>query len=152
MKISIIAVGRLSRGPEHELFQGYLKRLRWPVSVIEVAERRGLKGAQRQQREAELVAQALPRDAIVAVLDRQGRTISSGEFADWLSDLSNRSNKPLAFVVGGAEGLTTEFMAQADHRLSFGPMTWPHLLARVMLAEQLFRAQSILANHPYHRD
>ncbi|HEY1931680.1 MAG TPA: 23S rRNA (pseudouridine(1915)-N(3))-methyltransferase RlmH [Acetobacteraceae bacterium] len=147
--IRLIAVGRLRDGPEAALFLRYSERLRPPLTVTEVAEARGAP-VEIKRREAASVLRAIPDGAFVIALDQGGDEPDSVRLAAllqrWLV-----GGRTLCFVIGGAEGLDATVVARADHVLSLGKLTWPHLLARAMLAEQLFRAQSIASGHPYHR-
>lgn len=120
------------------------------ITLKEVEERRKVAGAELMRREAELIRAAIPKGALVVALDRRGRALASEELAERLARWKAEA-KNIAFVVGGAEGLDEGLRAEANFVLSFGPNTWPHLLARIMLAEQLYRAQAIIAGHPYHR-
>ncbi|RMF08336.1 MAG: 23S rRNA (pseudouridine(1915)-N(3))-methyltransferase RlmH [Alphaproteobacteria bacterium] len=151
MRITIIAVGRLKSGPETSLMDGYLKRLPWPVNIVEVDERRPIKGPERQAREAELILGALPDGAMTIALDEQGKTYDSPGFAAALAHWRQHRSDHLAFLIGGADGFAPEIKSRADHKVSLGAMTWPHALARVMLVEQLYRAHTILSGHPYHK-
>ena len=151
MRIVIAAVARLRREPERDLFEAYAKRLKWPLTLKEVEEKRPISGPERQAREADLLLAAIPDGSTVVALDERGRTLDSAAFAKRLGDWQDRGVADLAFVVGGADGLDKSIRERADLVLSFGSMTWPHKLVRVMLAEQLYRAQTILAGHPYHR-
>ena len=145
----LIAVGRLRGGPEAELFARYNARLRPPVTVIEVAEGRGAV-AECKRREGEALLAALPESAFAVTLDSGGLAPDSAGLAGligrWLG-----ASRPVCFLLGGAEGLDAAVLARADAALSLGALTWPHLLVRAMLAEQLFRAQCIASGHPYHR-
>ncbi|RME16466.1 MAG: 23S rRNA (pseudouridine(1915)-N(3))-methyltransferase RlmH [Alphaproteobacteria bacterium] len=155
MKLHIVAVGRLRGGPERELVDDYLSRLGkvgrgqaiGPARVHEVEDRKGGGMAA----EAALLQRALPAGAAVCVLDERGREMTSPAFAEQLARWRDAGRGDAAFVIGGADGLDPALRAQADMALSFGPMVWPHMLVRVMLAEQLYRAASILAGTPYHR-
>ena len=151
MAVRIIAVGRLRAGPEKELFEHYAKRLPWPLEVHEIVEQQGRSGTDRRRREARLLAKALPREGRVVVLDERGRSLASDAFAACLSAWRDAGNPSLSFVIGGASGLDEEVRRRADLVLSLGPMTWPHLLVRGLLAEQLYRAHTIQTGHPYHR-
>ena len=152
MKLVLVAVGRSKGGPEAQVFDHFSGRLRSPLSVIEVEERRPIKGRERQRREADLILQAIPDGAYVAALDEKGRASTSREFAKWVRDRQESGIGNLAFVIGGADGLHEDVRARADRLIAFGPMTWPHMLVRGMLAEQLYRTEQILAGHPYHKD
>lgn len=151
MRLTLIAVGRAKRGPEQELFNSYQKRLNPGLDLIEVEEKRPLSGAELKAREAELIAAKIPDGVFLIALDERGKPLSSRKFAEKLSDLRD-GGRDIAFVIGGADGLDESLRARADMILGFGPQTWPHMLVRAMLAEQVYRGQSILAGHPYHRD
>ena len=145
----LLAVGRLRDGPEAELFARYNTRLRPRLAVTEIAEARGAPAEVKRREGAALLA-ALPGAAFVVVLDAGGATPDSEELAGllerWLA-----TGRTLYFVIGGTEGLDASVIARADFALSLGRLTWPHFLVRAMLAEQLYRARSIAAGHPYHR-
>jgi 23S rRNA (pseudouridine1915-N3)-methyltransferase len=156
MKFRIIAVGRMKAGPERALIETYLKRLTSPIEIIEVEARKGLGGPALIAAEAKAIGKALgaargQQPALVA-LDERGMALSSRDFAQRLKTFESQGVSALDFIIGGADGLSEELKASARMKLSLGAMTWPHLLARVMLVEQLYRAQTILAGHPYHRD
>lgn len=159
MRITIVAVGRAKAGPAGDLYDFYAGRLsdRLPgrplgaLRLKEVEERRSLPPAALREREGGLLLAAVPAGAFLVGLDAGGRAMDSEAFAKWLADLRDAGRQELAFAIGGAEGLSGEVKARADRLLSLGAMTWPHLLVRGMLAEQLYRAQSILGGHPYHR-
>jgi 23S rRNA (pseudouridine1915-N3)-methyltransferase len=154
MKIAIVAVGRLSRGPEAELVRLYAERATaagralglGPVEVIEVESRKPGKAAEAEALKAHLA------DAHVVACDEHGKALASRAFAAEIGDFRDTGVRRLAFVIGGADGLDPTILAAAKSKLAFGPQTWPHALARAMLAEQIYRAVSILAGSPYHRD
>ncbi len=145
----LLAIGRAKQGPERELFDRYAARLRPPLELTELAEARGA-AAEIRRREGQSLLAALPPDPFLVALDEAGERPGSLELAVLLQHWLARS-KPLCFVIGGAEGLDQTVLRRADRTLSLGALTWPHLLARVLLAEQLYRARSIAAGHPYHR-
>jgi len=151
MNLRLIAVGRSRHGPEADLVETYAKRLRWGFSVHEVEDRRPGTVDQRRAREGRLLLDAVPEGAHAIVLDGGGRALSSEALADHLEGLRERGTRTVALMVGGADGHDPAVLARADLVLSLGPMTWPHMLVRSMLAEQVFRAQCILEGHPYHR-
>jgi 23S rRNA (pseudouridine1915-N3)-methyltransferase len=130
----------------------YAGRIVPPIAIAELEERRRLPRSELREREARLILDALPAGARLVALDERGAAWTSRAFADRLAAWRDGGTGALAFAVGGAEGLATAVIERADAVLSLGPMTWPHLLARSMLLEQLYRAQQILAGHPYHRD
>lgn len=155
MRVHVCAVGRLRNGPELTLVDDYLDRFTkigralglGPAGVIEVEDKKG--GG--MLAEAALLTRAVPKRAVLCVLDERGQRLTSPKFARKLADWRDQGQGDLAFVVGGADGIDAEFCARADLSLSFGAMVWPHMLVRVMLAEQLYRAATILAGQPYHR-
>jgi 23S rRNA (pseudouridine1915-N3)-methyltransferase len=145
----LIAVGRLKPGPEAALFEQHNARLRPPLAVTEIPEARGSAGEIRRREAAALLA-ALPDAALVVALDLGGAAPTSEALAA-LAERWDATGKPLCFMIGGAEGLDPSVLDRADHRLSLGPLTWPHFLVRGLLAEQWYRAQAIRTGHPYHR-
>lgn len=151
MKLTIAAVGRAGRGPERELYEHYAGRIRWPLALREVEERKKLPPAQLMAREGELLLDVVPAKATTVALDRRGKTIDSAAFAERLRHWRDESVADVAFLIGGADGHGEDLLKKCGLVLSFGAMTWPHLLARAMLAEQIYRAQQLLAGHPYHR-
>jgi len=136
--LHVIARGKIGRSPEAELVERYLKRIAWPTKLTELSER----------------APPVPAatGTITVLLDEKGVALSSTDLAKKLEQWRDRGTREARFVIGAADGHSASERASADLLISFGPATWPHLLVRAMLAEQLFRATSILANHPYHRE
>jgi 23S rRNA (pseudouridine1915-N3)-methyltransferase len=155
MRLHLCAVGRLRAGPERALIDDYLTRADrtgrplglGPVTEHEVEDRRG--GG--MTAEAALLSRAIPGGAAVIAMDERGRTITSPALATMLADWRDKGSADAAFLIGGADGLDPGLRHRADMVLSFGAMVWPHALARVMLAEQIYRAMTILAGSPYHR-
>ncbi len=147
--LRLIAVGKIGRGPEAELFARYNARLRPPLAVTEIADARG-SPVEIKRREAESLLAALPAGAWMVALDLGPPAPTSEALAALLTRWIEAA-RPVAFVIGGAEGLDASVIARADFLLSLGPLTWPHLLVRTMLAEQIYRARAIAAGHPYHR-
>ena len=139
MLLHIVARGKIGRSPEADLVERYMKRIAWPTKVTELPERGG-------------TVPQLPSNSIAILLDERGAALSSMELAHKLEGWRDGGKREVRFVIGAADGHGEEERGKADMLLSFGPATWPHLLVRAMLAEQLFRATSILANHPYHRE
>jgi 23S rRNA (pseudouridine1915-N3)-methyltransferase len=152
VRITIVAVGRLRGGPEQALAEHYRKRIAWPVDIREVEERRKLPPAELKRREVALIEAALPERAIVVALDERGRELSSRDFAVQIGRWRDDGVAELAFAIGGADGLDETIRSRARLVLALGKLTWPHFMARGMLLEQIYRAQQILAGHPYHRD
>ena len=133
------------------LYDDYMARLPWPHELKELQEKRPLKPAQLRAREAELLLAAVPERAVTVALDRGGKMLSSEDFARRLGGWRDDGVASVAFLIGGVDGHGEAVLKCAELKLSFGAMTWPHMLARAMLAEQLWRAASILSDHPYHR-
>jgi 23S rRNA (pseudouridine1915-N3)-methyltransferase len=151
MRLHILAVGKLKSGPQAELARHYAERIAWPLVFHEVEEKRPLPPIELKGREAALLLAALPAGATAVALDAQGKALTSEAFAQRLGRWRDGGVADLAFLIGGAEGLADTVRQRAALVLSLGAMTWPHLLARGLLLEQLYRAQQILAGHPYHR-
>jgi len=155
MRMHLCAVGRLRSGPERDLIDDYVTRFDrtgralslGPLSEHEVEDKRGGGMAA----EADLLARAIPAGALIVTMDERGSVVSSPEFAAMLARWRDGGRQDVAFLIGGADGLDPALRARADASLSFGKMVWPHMLVRVMLCEQLYRAASILAGLPYHR-
>jgi 23S rRNA (pseudouridine1915-N3)-methyltransferase len=155
MRVRISAVGRLRTGPERLLVDDYLDRFTktgrvlglGPAEVIEVEDRKG--GG--MSAEATLLEKTVPKGALVCTLDERGRVLSSPDFAALLAQWRDAGRQDATFIIGGADGIDPGLRSRADASISFGAMVWPHMLVRVMLAEQLYRAASILAGAPYHR-
>ena len=155
MRVHICAVGRLRAGPESALIDDYLTRFERTGrnlgltlgGVHEVEDKKG--GG--NPAEALVLGRVIPENARIIALDERGKVLTSPQFSDRLATDRDAGCSDLAFVIGGADGLAPDLLARADMTLSFGAMVWPHMLARVMLCEQLYRAASILASSPYHR-
>ena len=151
MRLLLAAVGRAKAGPEKALYDHYRSRLSWPLTLKEVEEKRPLSGPERMVREGELLLAQVPVGSLIVVLDERGKTLDSEAFAARIAAWRDVGHADLAFLIGGADGHGAAVVERADLMLSLGSMTWPHMLVRGMLAEQLYRAECILANHPYHR-
>lgn len=151
MKITIAAIGRAARGPERDLYEHYAGRIRWPLTLRELEEKKKLPPAQLIAREGELLLGVVPPKAMLVALDRRGKAIDSAALAERLRRWRDDGVADVAFLIGGADGHGESLLKKSSLTLSFGAMTWPHLLARAMLAEQIYRAQQLLAGHPYHR-
>ena len=158
MRIAIAAIGRMKAGPERELVARYLDRAIGggkPLAltgfdVIELPESRASSSASRKADEAKALRAALPEGIIVA-LDERGKSLGSPAFSALIGRWRDDGRPAASFIIGGADGLDPTFVASADMTLSFSPLTWPHQMVRIMLAEQLYRTTTILSGHPYHR-
>ncbi len=155
MRLTLCAVGRLRAGPERDLIDDYAARFDragrplglGPLRETEIESRKVSGPAA----ENDALSRAIPAGDVLVALDERGRTLSSPDLANRLAGWRDEGRPGVAFVIGGADGLARDLRHRADLALSFGPMVWPHMLARVMLAEQLYRAASILSGSPYHR-
>ena len=151
MNIVIAAIGRAKAGPERELFDTYVARLPWRVDLKEIEIKKESDMSARRAREGDALLATVPDGARVVVLDERGKAEASAQFATKLGAWRDGGVRAVAFLIGGADGHSDAVRTRADMLLSFGAMTWPHMLVRGMLAEQLYRAHSILTGHPYHR-
>ena len=159
MRLEIYAIGRLKSGPERDLAERYTDRLSkaGPAvglsfgGVTEFAESRARSASERWREEAGVIGTALGTPAALVLLDERGVHLSSEDFAGRIGRMRDEGKRNCAFVIGGPDGHDPELRGKADLLISFGRMTWPHQIARVLLAEQLYRAVTILSGHPYHR-
>lgn len=159
MRLLIAAVGRLKAGPERDLLARYLDRANAsgkslalaPLEVAEVPESAAQTAAKRKADEAKALLALVPGKAKLIALDERGRSMPSDDFAKMLARLRDDGAGSAVFLIGGADGLDEELRKKADLTLAFGSATFPHQIVRILLAEQLYRAQTILAGHPYHR-
>ncbi len=152
LRITLLSIGRFGRGPERDLFDTYSRRLGWPLELVELEVRKGGSDAERNAKENALLRErAGTADAVIA-LDERGKLLDSRGFASGLQGMADDGRRNIAILIGGADGLDDASRAMAGMTLSLGRLTWPHLMVRAMLAEQLYRAQTILSGHPYHRD
>lgn len=159
MRLLIAAIGKLKQGPERDLFAHYLGRAEAagrklhlsPLTAIEVAESKGATASARKAAEAQALLAKIPSAHLTICLDPGGEALSSEVFARLLAKLRDEGTEGVAFVIGGADGLGKDVLAKSARLVSLGPMTLPHGLARIVLAEQIYRAVTILAGHPYHR-
>lgn len=155
MRVHLCVVGRLRAGPEKTLIDDYLTRFDrsgralglGPARVVEVEDKKNTGMAA----EAALLRKALPKGAVICTLDERGKVLSSPDFAQKLAGWRDTGRQDLALIIGGADGIDPSLRAEADFSISFGKMVWPHMLVRVMLAEQVYRAATILGGSPYHR-
>lgn len=151
LKVDIIAVGRLKKGPLVELFESYTSKIRWNFTLHEVESRYRDETTMQDDENMRLQA-LLDPSAFVIALDERGNGLKSLDFAQTIEKLQNNAQTHIQFIIGGANGLQDKTRDRANMLLSFGQQTWPHMLARIMLAEQIYRAQQILIGHPYHRE
>ena len=159
MRLQVMGIGKLKAGPEKTLAQEYQARLEGlgrkagitKLTVSEFAESQSQTAGQRQDEEAKLLNAALAPKAFTLVLDERGASLTSAAFSKLLQRHLDQGTQDLAFLIGGPDGHNVATRKNAGQLISFGEMTWPHRLARVMLLEQIYRAVTIMVNHPYHR-
>lgn len=151
MRLWLVAVGKSRPGPARALFEEYRDRLTSPFTLREVVTTKRVEGDELKRLEAGLLLEALPPGCTLVALDERGKALPSADFAHRLGTWRDQGTADLAFIIGGADGLDESVRRRAQLLLAFGPMTWPHMMVRGMLTEQLYRAQQILAGHPYHR-
>jgi 23S rRNA (pseudouridine1915-N3)-methyltransferase len=158
MRLIVAAVGRMKQGPERDLAEHYQKRAAQagrgvglpPIEIIEIRDSRADNSERRMLEESIAIANVIPERGVLVLLDERGESVASASFAGLIQEwrLEDRS---VVFVIGGADGLAPSLRDKAQRALAFGAATWPHQLARIMLLEQIYRAVTILAGHPYHR-
>jgi 23S rRNA (pseudouridine1915-N3)-methyltransferase len=159
MRIVVIAVGRLGQGAERELAEAYRKRAQAAgralslreIEIVEIRESRASEVERRRVEEAIAIANVIPEGAVAVLLDEHGENLDSAGLAELLREWRAQDRPAVCFVIGGTDGLAANLRERAARTLAFGAATWPHRLVRIMLLEQLYRAATILAGHPYHR-
>ena len=159
MRVVIAAVGRLKQGAEGELAAAYRKRAETvgrasglrQIEIIEIRESRARDAERRRTEESIAIANVIPEGAVIVVFDSGGANIDSPGLAALLQKCRQDNRSAVCFIIGGADGITASLRGRANYALAFGAATWPHQLVRIMLLEQLYRAGTILAGHPYHR-
>ena len=150
MKFNIIAIGKMKSSPELDIAKKYIKRCSIPINIIELETKKTLLENQIKKAEADLILSKISNNDILIALDETGTTFSSEKFSEKIKTLT-ANGQNIYFVIGGAFGLDKSVKQRADIIISFGAMTFPHMLVRVMLCEQLYRVQTIMDNHPYHK-
>lgn len=150
-KIDVIVVGKVKKGSWYDLIEDYVTRTKWALNVIEV-ESKFTDAKAQQAHEQRLILEKLDEDSFIIVMDERGDGLRSLDFAQTIQKIQSTGVDKITFLIGGAEGFTDEIRNKANMMLSFGQQTWPHVMVRVMLLEQIYRAQQIIAGHPYHRE
>jgi 23S rRNA (pseudouridine1915-N3)-methyltransferase len=143
MKIKILSIGKWKACPERELFELYKKRITWELTLQELDPKKN--------DEAEIILKSLPENTFTIALDECGKQFSSIELSEQMDSWMSHGTSHITFVIGGADGLSSSILNKADLKLSFGKMTYPHMMVRPILAEQIYRVETILKGHPYHR-
>lgn len=152
MQLTLAAIGKWKSGPEKALFEHYAARLKWKLTLREHDITRPLEGEARMEQEGAWLAKATEEADLRIALDEGGKELNSVQFARWLGQKRDEGARHIAFIIGGADGLAPSLRERCALTLCFGRVTWPHLLVRGLLAEQLYRAHTILSGHPYHRE
>jgi 23S rRNA (pseudouridine1915-N3)-methyltransferase len=145
MKFHILAVGQIKQGPEKDLLEQYRKRITWPLTIKELNPRK-------PSDTSSLILENIPDSSAVIALDERGKNLNSLEFSGLIQNYLDSGVKNLSFLIGGADGFEETIRSKADHLISFGRLTWPHMVVRALLVEQLYRSQQIINRHPYHRE
>jgi len=151
MQIRILAIGRFRNEPIKQVYDNFIRRLPWPCELKEIQSSKDFPISQLKSREASLLIDSIPKKSFSIALDERGQMLTSEAFAKKIGGLRDEGLQDITFLIGGADGHGKAIYKKADLVLSLGPMIWPHLFVRAMLAEQLWRTSSILSGHPYHR-
>lgn len=152
MNILISSIGKITRQePEQQIIDEYRKRLAWKLQITELSDKKIAASDTRKQQESQLILQSIPKGYFLITLDETGKNLTSEEFAKYISSLQTASQSNIAFAIGGAYGHSQELLAKSNYVMALGKMTMSHKLAKVMLIEQLYRAQTIISGHPYHK-
>lgn len=151
MQVIIAAIGRMKASPEKELLDKFIRQTPWNITIKELDAKKGLSGDALKYAEAKLLLDATDSARIRVAMDERGKSLTSESFANKMGEWQDAAQTPIAFLIGGQDGLDSSIRQNADLTLCFGSATWPHMLARAMLSEQLYRAHTILTGHPYHR-
>ena len=160
MRLIIVAIGRLKKGPEQELVKRYADRIKksgkavglTSVETIEIPESKAGDAKTRKLQEANEIRARLPEKTMVWLFDERGKSVSSPQFSSYVEQCLDQGNNALSIVIGGPDGLDPDFRRSADRVLSFGALTMPHQIVRILVFEQVYRSVTILTNHPYHRE
>ncbi len=154
MKITIISIGNFENNVHKEVFDNYRKRMRWNIDLKEISSKTNKNSSAQKTKEdeAKLIIKALDKSSYIIALDEKGKQYSSQNFAKLFENFALNGDSNITFIIGGANGIADEVLQMAKAKISLSLMTFPHLMARGILMEQLYRAQSIIAGHPYHRE
>jgi len=154
MRVTILSIGKFENSPHKAVFENYLKRLKWKIELkeMDVKNSNNLSVEVKKREEGELLLKALKPGSKLIACDENGKQFKSRDFAKLLSEFAIRGDSDLTFLIGGSDGLSDEVLKKAMLKISFGLATLPHLMVRSILVEQLYRAESIISGHPYHRE
>ena len=153
MRITILSIGKFENSPHKTVYEHYLKRLKWKIQLreLELKNSDKLSLLQRKKGEGELILKNLKPGSKLIICDENGDQLTSKDFAKLISNSALHGDSDLSFVIGGSDGLSDEILQKAKEKIAFGKMTLPHLMVRSILIEQLYRAETIISGHPYHR-
>ena len=152
MRVSILAIGKNRQGVFKDLYEFYAKRIQWEIQLVEVEIRKTLDWKKQRLNETRKLLSSVPKDSLIVTLDESGKLLTSRALSNWINNQVDNGAKDVSFLIGGSHGLDLSAISSPNLMISLGRVTWPHLMIRGMIAEQLYRAQQILQNHPYHRD
>ncbi len=152
MRVSILAIGKNRQHVFKDLYEFYAARIQWEIQLVEVEVRKTLDWKKQRLNETKKLLSSAPKGSHIVILDESGKLLTSREFSNWINNQVDSGAKDLSFLIGGPHGLDLSAISSPSLTISLGRVTWPHLMIRGMIAEQLYRAQQILKNHPYHKD
>ena len=152
MRLSILAIGKNRQGVFKDLYEFYAKRIQWEIQLVEVEIRKTLDWKKQRLNETRKLLSSVPKDSLIVILDESGKLLTSRALSNWIDNQVDDGAKDVSFLIGGPYGRDLSAISSPSLMISLGRVTWPHLMIRGMIAEQLYRAQQILKNHPYHRD
>ena len=152
MRVSILAIGKNRQGVFKDLYEFYAKRIQWEIQLVEVEIRKTLDWKKQRLNETKKLLSSAPKGSHIVILDESGKLLTSRALSNWINNQVDNGAKDVSFLIGGSHGLDLSSISSPSLTISLGRVTWPHLMIRGMIAEQLYRAQQILKNHPYHRD
>ena len=152
MRVSILAIGKNRKGVFKDLYEFYATRIQWEIQLVEVEVRKTLDWKKQRLNETKKLLSYVSKGSLIVVLDESGNLLTSRALSGWINNQINNGIKDVSFLIGGAHGLDLSAISSPSLVISLGRVTWPHLMIRGMISEQLYRAQQILQNHPYHKD
>ena len=152
MRVSILAIGKNRQGVFKDLYEFYAKRIQWEIQLVEVEIRKTLDWKKQRLNETRKLLSSVPKDSLIVILDESGKLLTSRALSNWINNQVDNGAKDVSFLIGGSHGLDLSAISSPNLMISLGRVTWPHLMIRGMISEQLYRAQQILQNHPYHKD
>jgi len=152
MRVSILAIGKNRRGVFKDLYEFYATRIQWEIQLVELEIQKTPDWKKQRLNETKKLLSSAPKGSLIVILDEAGKLITSRALSDWINNQVDIGAKDVSFLIGGSHGLDLSAISSPNLMISLGRVTWPHLMIRGMIAEQLYRAQQIRRNHPYHRE